>query len=146
MDFGLLLTPGGKSSSHEWSTPKELFDRLHTEFDFTLDPCSTHENALLAKHYTCHDDGLAQDWRHDRVFMNPPYGRSIGLWMKKAYEESKKGALVVCLLPARTDTAWWHNYAMKGEIRFLRRRLKFGGHKAYAPFPSVIVVFRNPWP
>jgi site-specific DNA-methyltransferase (adenine-specific) len=74
--------------------------------------------------------------------MNPPYGRAIGLWMRKAYEESKRGAVVVCLVPARTDTAWWHDYAEKGEVRFIRGRLKFGDGKGRAPFPSAIVVFQ----
>lgn len=73
--------------------------------------------------------------------MNPPYGRTIGAWMRKAYEESLKGAVVVCLVPARTDTAWWHDYAAKGKVRFLRGRLKFEGAKANAPFPSALVVF-----
>jgi site-specific DNA-methyltransferase (adenine-specific) len=74
--------------------------------------------------------------------MNPPYGREIGKWMKKAVEEWKRGNTVVCLVPARTDTAWWHDYAIKGEIRFIRGRLKFGGGKSSAPFPSAIVIFR----
>lgn len=75
--------------------------------------------------------------------MNPPYGRTIGLWMRKAYTSAQEGATVVCLVPARTDTAWWHEYAMRGEVRFLRGRLKFGGHKNSAPFPSAVVVFRS---
>lgn len=75
--------------------------------------------------------------------MNPPYGRTIKQWMQKAYESSLKGATVVCLVPARTDTAWWHDFAMKGEIEFIRGRLKFGGHKNSAPFPSAVVVFRG---
>ena len=75
--------------------------------------------------------------------MNPPYGREIMSWMEKAYTSSRYGATVVCLVPARTDTAWWHTYAMKGEITFLRGRLKFGGHKNSAPFPSAVVVFRK---
>jgi site-specific DNA-methyltransferase (adenine-specific) len=74
--------------------------------------------------------------------MNPPYGKEIGKWMKKAYESAVNGALVVCLVPARTDTKWWHDYAMKGEITFIRGRLKFDRHKNSAPFPSAIVVFR----
>jgi hypothetical protein len=73
--------------------------------------------------------------------MNPPYGRAIKDWMAKAYDSSKNGAKVVCLVPARTDTAWWHDYAMKGEITFLRGRLKFGNSKNSAPFPSALVVF-----
>ena len=110
--------------------------------NFTLDPCSTHANAKCPKHYTIAENGLAQSWQGERVFMNPPYGRVIGDWMKKAYEESKGSALVVCLVPARTDTAWWHDYAAKGEIHFVRGRLKFGGQKNSAPFPSAVITFR----
>ena len=75
--------------------------------------------------------------------MNPPYGREIGAWMKKAYESSLQGAMVVCLVPARTDTKWWHDYAIKGEIEFIRGRLKFGKSKNSAPFPSAVVVFNK---
>jgi hypothetical protein len=78
--------------------------------------------------------------------MNPPYGRGISVWMEKAYNESRQGALVVCLIPSRTDTLWWHNYAMKGEIRFIKGRIKFGGHENPAPFPSAVVIFRPPTP
>jgi len=124
-----------------WETPQALFDELDQEFDFTLDPCCSHETAKCDKHYTPEEDGLAQDWSGERVFMNPPYGREIGKWMRKAYEESLRGAVVVCLIPSRTDTAWWHDYAMKGEVRFLRGRVRFGGSKAGAPFPSAVIVF-----
>ena len=86
-------------------------------------------------------DGLRQEWAPRRCWMNPPYGRVIGDWMRKAYEESKRGATVACLVPARTDTRWWHDYAMKGQIRFIRGRLKFGAGKANAPFPSALIVF-----
>ncbi|BEV15112.1 DNA N-6-adenine-methyltransferase [Herbaspirillum sp. DW155] len=131
------------SATPEWYTPQEVFDSLNSEFSFTLDPCSTHENAKCARHFTKDDDGLAQSWHGERVFMNPPYGREIADWMRKAYEAScHYGALAVCLVPARTDTSWWHEYAMKGEVRFLRGRLKFGGAKTNAPFPSAVVVFR----
>jgi len=75
-------------------------------------------------------------------WMNPPYGRTIGKWMRKAYESSLTGSTVVCLVPARTDTAWWHDYAIKGEVRFLRGRLKFGGSANSAPFPNAVVIFR----
>ena len=85
-------------------------------------------------------DGLQQNWT-GMCWMNPPYGKEIGKWLKKAYESSINGAIVVCLIPARTDTAWWHDYVMKGKIRFIRGRLKFGGNKNSAPFPSAIVVF-----
>lgn len=143
-------TGSGASSVHfssktpEWPTPQDFFDRCHAEFGFTLDPCSTHENAKCPKHYTLEDDGLAQDWGRERVWMNPPYGREIGRWMRKAYESSQAGALVVCLVPARTDTHWWHEWAMKGEIRYVRGRLKFGGHINSAPFPSALVIMRPP--
>lgn len=130
------------SKSDNWATPMELFDRLNQEYEFTLDPCASGGNAKCDKYFTVADDGLTKDWSKDRVFMNPPYGREIGKWMKKAYESSIDGALVVCLIPARTDTAWWHEYAMMGEIEFIRGRIKFRGHKNPAPFPSAIVVFR----
>jgi phage N-6-adenine-methyltransferase len=135
------------SESNEWATPAELFDSLDREFEFTLDPCSTDENAKCARHFTAEYDGLAQDWSQDRVFMNPPYGRQIGRWMAKAYQESRRGATVACLIPARTDTSYWHDYAMKGEIRFLRGRQYFiraDGKTGRAPFPSAVVVFRPP--
>ena len=132
------------SNSNEWATPQDFYDKYNLEWNFTLDPCCTHENAKCAKHYTQAEDGLKQDWSGDRVWMNPPYGREIGIWMKKAYEESLKGAIVVCLVPARTDTAWWHNYAVKGEVRFIRGRLKFGGHTNSAPFPSALVILKPP--
>jgi phage N-6-adenine-methyltransferase len=134
------------SATTEWSTPKWLFDYLTWIFGgFDLDPCATPENAKCAQFFTKADDGLSQSWcggaRGIKVFMNPPYGRQIGKWVKKAYLESLGGALVVCLLPARTDTAWWHDYVRRGYVHFVRRRLKFGGAKSSAPFPSAIVIF-----
>lgn len=129
------------SNTDLWSTPQDLFDKLNDEFHFTLDPCSTHENAKCKKHYTIKDNGLIQDWSNDIVFMNPPYGRSIFNWVKKAYESN---TLVVALLPARTDTKWFHEYIYgKCEIRFIRGRLKFGNSLNSAPFPSMIVIFRS---
>lgn len=130
------------SRSDEWATPHWLFSALSREFGFTLDPCSTHRNAKCERHFTIHEDGLRQDWSRDIVFMNPPYGVAIRLWMMKAYYESSKGAVVVCLVPARTDTRWWHSYAMRGEIRLLRGRLKFGDSQNSAPFPSAVVILR----
>ena len=130
------------SERDTWETPQALFDELDREFAFTLDPCCLPETAKCAKFYTPKEDGLAQSWAGERVFMNPPYGREIGKWIRKAYEEAQCGAVVVCLIPSRTDTAWWHDYCMKGEVRFLRGRVRFGGHKTGAPFPSVVVVFR----
>lgn len=131
------------SKSTEWTTPKDLFRKLDDEFVFTLDPCCTEENKLCLNYYTEKENGLIQDWSIHRVFMNPPYGRTISEWIKKAFYESLKGATVVCLLPARTDTGYWHNYCIKGEIRYLRGRLKFGGCKNPAPFASAIVIFRG---
>ena len=124
------------------ATPQEFFNGLNTEFRFNLDPCAIAENAKCKVYFTAENDGLKQDWKQATVFMNPPYGREIKRWMKKAYESSLQGATVVCLVPARTDTHWWHNYAMKGEVRLLRGRLKFGDAKNSAPFPSAVVVFR----
>lgn len=130
------------SKTPEWETPKDFFDELNKEFHFTLDPCATLENAKCANYFTKEQDGLKQPWG-GVVFCNPPYGRVIGDWMRKAHTEAQNGAVVVCLVPARTDTRWFHDYAMKGEIRFIKGRLKFGGSKNSAPFPSAIVVFRG---
>ncbi len=128
------------SKTDLWATPQDLFDRLHAKHNFQLDVCATPDNAKCLRYFTAAEDGLLQEWK-GVCWMNPPYGRAIGAWMKKAYESGMEGALVVCLVPARTDTAWWHDYAMKGEIEFLRGRLKFGGHANNAPFPSAIVTF-----
>jgi phage N-6-adenine-methyltransferase len=128
------------SKTDMWATPQGFFDSLNARFKFTLDVCASPENAKCANYFTEQDDGLAQEWK-GVCWMNPPYGRTIGKWMKKAYESSQKGATVVCLVPARTDTAWWHDYAVKGQIEFIRGRLKFGGSANSAPFPSAVVVF-----
>ena len=129
------------SNSVEWSTPQWLYDRLYKEFRFTLDPCSTTGNAKCKRYFT--ENGLERRWT-GRVFMNPPYGPEIGKWVEKAYESSCEGAaVVVCLLPARTDTRWWELWCTRGEIRFIRGRLKFGNSKNPATFPSVVVVFRG---
>ncbi len=131
------------SKKVEWETPQEFFDRLDNEFHFTLDPCSTHENAKCQKHYTLSDDGLIQDWGGEVVFCNPPYGREMPKWIRKCAEESKKpNTTVVMLIPARTDTRAFHEHIYhKAEIRFIQGRLKFGGSKNSAPFPSMVVVF-----
>jgi len=130
------------SKTPEWSTPQDLFDKLHKVWGFTLDVCATKENAKVADYYDKQTDGLAQSWKGHVCWMNPPYGREIVKWMRKAFQESLRGAVVVCLVPSRTDTVWWHDYAMKGDITFLKGRLKFGGATNSAPFPSAIVVFR----
>lgn len=143
------------SKSDEWETPQNLFDELNNEFNFTLDPCCTHENAKCKKHYTIKEDGLKQNWKDEVVFCNPPYGNSIKDWVKKSYEESKH-AKVVMLIPSRTDTSYFHDYILdNAEIRFIRGRLKFvnrlfptwneeGNYKlSPAPFPSMIVIFKT---
>ena len=131
------------SKTNEWATPQYLFDELDKEFNFTLDPCATDENFKCDKYFTIEDDGLIQDWSNDVVFMNPPYGRDIKHWIKKAYESHKQGATVVCLIPARTDTSYWHEFIFgkATDVRFLRGRVKFGDSKNSAPFPSAIVVY-----
>ena len=134
-----------KKKSMEWTTPGKLFKELDNEFNFTLDPCSTHSNALCFKHYTIEEDGLNQDWSNEIVFMNPTYGREISKWIKKAYLESLNNATVVCLLPCRTDTRYWHEYILMyaKEIRYIKGRLKYGNSKINAPFSSAIVVFSS---
>ena len=120
-----------------WETPQDLFDKLNAVHHFTCDVCALPENAKCNTYYTPEIDGLSQVW--DGVcWCNPPYGREIGKWVKKAYESNCK---VVMLLPARTDTRWFHDYCIKGNIEFLRGRLKFGNSENSAPFPSMIVIF-----
>lgn len=137
-----MITRGLFSSATDmWETPQNFFDELDKEFHFSCDVCATRENAKCAKFYTPEQDGLKQTWGGGTLWMNPPYGREIGKWVKKA---SESNATVVCLLPARTDTRWFHDYIYgKAEIRFVRGRLKFGGGKNSAPFPSMVVVFRG---
>jgi phage N-6-adenine-methyltransferase len=130
------------SDTAEWSTPDGLFKLLDTEFEFDLDVCATAANAKCVRYYTAEHDGLAQDWA-GVCWMNPPYGTAIGAWMAKAHESGRNGTVVVCLVPARTDTAWWWNHAIHGEIRFLRGRLRFNDGGT-APFPSAVVIFGLP--
>lgn len=143
----MTFTDGMKTSATaEWGTPQKLFDDLNAEFRFNLDVCSTDENAKCYLHWTEESDGLSKRWAPFRCWMNPPYGRDIRTWVRKAYLESLRGATVVCLVPSRTDTSWWHDYCMRGEIRFIRGRLRFvdenGEPGGSAPFPSAIVIFR----
>lgn len=129
------------SNTCEWATPKNLFEALNKRYKLETDVCATADNAKCPVYYTRETNGLAQEWR-GRCWMNPPYGAEISKWVKKAYESAKENhATVVCLLPARTDTRWWHDYCMKGKIEFIRGRIKFEGAKHSAPFPSAIVVF-----
>ena len=126
------------SKTYEWETPNELFRELDREFHFTLDVCATRDNAKCELFFSKEIDGLKQQWGK-RNFMNPPYGREIGKWVKKA----SKNPVTVCLLPARTDTRWFHDYIYdKAEIRFLKGRIKFGGGENSAPFPSMVVIFK----
>lgn len=138
-----LIKPMVSSKSNEWETPQWLFDELSKEFHFTLDPCATKENHKCDRFYTYNENGLAQDWNGETVFMNPPYGGHTGKWIKKALNESNKGATVVCLIVSSTDRSYWHDFIFPyaSQIRFLRGRLKFGKAKSTAPFASAIVIF-----
>lgn len=132
------------SKSDDWGTPQKLFDELNAEFNFDIDVCASAENAKCHRYFSKEENGLEQDWtKFNTCFMNPPYGRQIGTWIEKAYNTSVNGTTVVCLLPARTDTRWFHDYCLKGEITFIKGRLKFNDGKVPAPFPSMIVVFRG---
>lgn len=139
-----MLTSGLTSSNtDEWATPQDLFDKLDATFHFTLDPCATPENTKCAKFYTKGQDGLKQDWGGAVIWCNPPYGREIGKWIQKCAEHR---GVAVMLIPARTDTRWWHSYIDKNpdaHVYFLKGRLKFGDGKNPAPFPSAIVVYTN---
>lgn len=131
------------SKTDLWATPQYFFDKLNEEFKFTLDPCSDGRNNKCSKFYTSEEDGLSCNWGGEIVFMNPPYGRAIGEWIKKAYEEGlKENTKVVALIPARTETRYWHDYVLNAqEIRFVKGRIKFGDSPHNAPFPSAVVVF-----
>lgn len=130
------------SATVEWETPQDFFDKLDAEYHFTVDVAATPENAKCAKYYTMTDNGLSKSWGGETVWCNPPYGRVIKDWVRKAYDESQTpGTVVVMLLPARTDTAWFHDYCKQGAVEFIRGRLRFGGSKENAPFPSMVVVF-----
>jgi phage N-6-adenine-methyltransferase len=133
------------SRCQEWATPLDLFASLHEEFRFTIDVCALPENAKCARYYTPDDDGLVQDWSGERVWCNPPYN-NLAAWLAKGHASARKGALVVFLIPSRTDTRAWHDHAAHAhEIRFLKGRLKFGNATNSAPFPSAIVIFRPPF-
>ena len=125
-----------------WATPQAFFDKYNEIYKFDTDVCAISENAKCQKYFTPEENGLSKEWIGN-CWMNPPYGREIKKWVKKAYESSLNGATVVCLLPARTDTAWWHDYCINGKIEFIRGRLKFGNAKTSAPFPSAVVTFKT---
>ena len=129
------------SKTDMWATPHDFFDALDAEFHFTLDACAVKENAKCEAYYTPEQDGLDQPWT-GRVWCNPPYGRNVGQWVKKAHDTASGGGFVVMLLPARTDTRWFHDYIYgKTEVRFIKGRLKFGSCQNAAPFPSMVVIF-----
>ena len=134
------------SKKEDWATPQDFFDKLNDEFNFTLDPCASKENHKCDKYFTIEQNGLLQDWSGESVFVNPPYCGKTGKWVEKAYAENMiGGAYVVMLIPARTDTKWFHDYIYNKpnvEIRFIKGRLKFGNSKNSAPFPSMVVIFR----
>ena len=146
MDYWTNGGASASSASVEWGTPQAFFDALDATWGFTLDACAVAGNAKCPRFFSPEQDGLVQDWGQETVFCNPPYGRGeTGRWLRKAWEASGSGATVVLLIPARTDTRWWHDYAMLGDVTFVKGRLKFvhaDGRSDSAPFPSAVVVFR----
>jgi site-specific DNA-methyltransferase (adenine-specific) len=131
-----------QSQRQDWATPWPVFREYDAEFHFTLDVCATAETAKCARYFTPADDGLSQDWGDDICWMNPHYGRQMGLWMQKASRSSLAGATVVCLVPARTGTVWWHTWAVQGEIRYRQGRIPLVGAENPAGFASAAVIFR----
>lgn len=129
------------SNNKEWETPDDFYEAIDSVCHFNLDVCASRENAKCETFYTKEDDGLSKRWV-GTCWMNPPYGREVTKWVEKAcLEGQRRGTRVICLLPARTDTRWWHEHASKGRRIYMRGRLKFGGMSNSAPFPSVLVVF-----
>lgn len=137
------------SKKMNWETPQKMFDKWNEEFHFTLDPCAEASTAKCDKFYTIEDDGLTKDWSNEVVFCNPPYGKAISKWVEKCYNESLKGTTIVLLIPARTDTRYFHKFIYNKpnvEIRFIKGRLCFlldGQRLNPAPFPSMLVIFNN---
>jgi len=138
------------SQYDEWETPWDLFKALHSRYGFTLDVCARPETAKLPRFFEPHTNGLLRSWQGESCWMNPPYGRVISKWIKKAYLETRGeacGSSVVCLIPSRTDTAYWHDYCMHAEDIFLvKGRVHFlenGRRREAAPFPSAIVRFSS---
>jgi len=139
------LKPLMSSNDMSWSTPQDFFNKINKEFGFTLDPCATKKTAKCKKFYTEKDNGLEKDWGGEIVFCNPPYGSAIKHWVEKCHNEAKKkNTKVVMLIPARTDTIYFHEYIYhKSKIKFIKGRLKFGDSKNSAPFPSMLVIFNK---
>lgn len=131
------------SASNEWETPKDFFAAVHAEFHFTLDAAATKENRKCERYYDAKADGLSKSWANETVWCNPPYGTALPKWVRKCHDEAEH-ATVVALIPARTDTRWFHDYIYhKAEVRFIRGRLRFSGSKNSAPFPSMLVIWRR---
>jgi len=136
------------SNSQEWETPQKLFDEYNQKHNFEIDLAATPQNAKCPKFFTKDDDALTKPWDFKSAWCNPPYGRGVGEWVKKAAEESRKyKSKIVMLLPVRTDTKWFHNYIFcprsNCTIIYIKGRLKFGGHQNSAPFPSMVVIFNG---
>jgi phage N-6-adenine-methyltransferase len=131
-----------KSTNQAWETPDSIFVPLDNEFHFTLDVAASYENRKCNVYFDENDDALGKSWKGQICWMNPPYN-NVGKWIKKAYEESLQGAIVVCLVQSRTNTNWWHDYCMKGEVRFIKGRPKFKGCKHGLPQPLAIVIFKG---
>ena len=154
MTEGFYKTDTYKTSNDDtWSTPRAFFEKLDDEFMFGLDAAALSSSTLVPGNWYGPDhpdperrDAFTRSWHTDAggkpIWLNPPYGRTIGAWMGKANAEALSGGVVVCLVPARTDTNWWHNYCIQHEVRFIKGRLKFGNQKNSAPFPSAVVVIR----
>lgn len=137
--------------NEDWATPMEFFNLLDAEFRFTLDVCAAKWNAKCRTYYDLKKDGLAWPWHGERVWMNPPYGKTISVWLAKARREvSRDCPIVVALIPARTDTGWWHDHVeRKAEVRFVRGRIEFvreDGSSGRCPFPSAVVIYRSRMP
>lgn len=143
LSIGAMLS----SDKMDWATPQAFYDALDEEFCFTVDVCAEAWNAKHERFWTVQDDALSLSWDGEVCFMNPPYGREIGKWVAKAHQEAERGATVVALIPARTDTAYWHDHIQgKAEVRFVRGRIKFerpDGVRDPAPFPSAVIVWRS---
>ncbi len=130
-----------ESEKTEWETPQGLFDQYAKEFGFTLDVAASSENTKCKDFFSKEDNGLVQDWS-GVCWCNPPYGKGMTDWLLKAKDEVFRGVTTVCLIPARTNTNWFHDICFAhGEVRFLRGRPKFVGHKHGLPWPLCVVIF-----
>lgn len=140
-----LAKSAGHLLSDLWSTPDHIFIPLDRKYQFTLDPCCTEDTKKCKIYYTPTENGLIQNWKHERVFVNPPYSRNnIDLWMKKCFEESLQGTFIVALIPVSSSSKWWHNYVLNhAELQFYERRIRFKGAPFTAPFSSVLAIYNS---